>query len=59
LVVEVVITFASVVKCDIEKFDERMNCGLCQTQVKDVLNQYGLHKMLKEGTFDMKEELLT
>jgi len=48
--------FASVIKCDIEKFDGRMNFGLWQTQVKDVLIQYGLHKVLKGRPSDMKEE---
>ena len=37
-------------------FDIRMNFGLWQAQVKDVLIQYGLHKMLKGRPSDMKEE---
>lgn len=35
------------VKIDIEKFDGRINFGLWQVQVKDLLIQYGLHKALK------------
>ncbi|RYQ87695.1 hypothetical protein Ahy_A10g050666 [Arachis hypogaea] len=31
-----------------EKFDGRINFGLWQVQVKDVLIQSGLHKALKE-----------
>jgi len=48
--------FASAIKCDIEKFDGRINFGLWQTQAKDVLIQYGLHKVLKGRTSNMKEE---
>ena len=32
---------------DIEKFDRKINFGLWQVQVKDLLIQYGLHKALK------------
>ncbi|KAF3653283.1 hypothetical protein FXO38_15723 [Capsicum annuum] len=35
-------------KFEIEKFDGRINFGLWQVQVKDVLIQSGLHKALKE-----------
>ena len=35
------------VKFDIEKFDGRINFGLWQVQVKDLLIQYKLHKALK------------
>lgn len=34
-------------RCEIEKFDGRMNFALWQVQVKDVLIQSGLHKVLK------------
>ena len=37
----------STVKFDIEKFDGRVNFGLWQIQVKDLLIQHGLHKALK------------
>ena len=37
----------STVKFDIEKFDRRINFGLWQIQVKDLLIQHGLHKALK------------
>jgi len=43
LVVEVSMTFVSVGKCDIEKFNGRINFGLWQTQVKNVLVQFRLH----------------
>ena len=39
--------FSSSVKFEIEKFDGRINFGLWQVQVKDVLIQSGLHKALK------------
>ncbi|RYR36624.1 hypothetical protein Ahy_A09g041590 [Arachis hypogaea] len=39
---------SSAVKLEIEKFDGRINFGLWQVQVKDVLIQSGLHKALKE-----------
>jgi len=48
-------TFASAVKCKIEKFDERINFGW-QTQVKDVLIQSGLYKLLKKRASNIKEE---
>ena len=32
---------------EIEKFDGKINFGLWQVQVKDLLIQYGLHKALK------------
>ena len=34
-------------KFDVEKFDGRINFGLWQVQVKDLLIQSGLHKALK------------
>ena len=34
-------------KFDVEKFDERINFGLWQVQVKDLLIQSRLHKALK------------
>jgi hypothetical protein len=34
-------------KFGIERYDGRMNFGLWQIQVKDILIQYGLHKMLR------------
>jgi hypothetical protein len=34
-------------KFGIERFDGRMNLGLWQIQVKDILIQCGLHKMLR------------
>ncbi|RYR07212.1 hypothetical protein Ahy_B05g074523 [Arachis hypogaea] len=40
--------YSSAVKLEIEKFDGRINFGLWQIQVKDVLIQSGLHKALKE-----------
>jgi len=49
-------TFTSAIKCDIEKFDGMINFDLWQTQVKDVLIQYGLHNTLKGITSDMEEE---
>ncbi|RYR01436.1 hypothetical protein Ahy_B06g080300 [Arachis hypogaea] len=45
---EVVTGYSSAVKLEIEKFDGRINFGLWQVQVKDVLIQSGLHKALKE-----------
>ncbi|KAL9439725.1 hypothetical protein AB3S75_025227 [Citrus x aurantiifolia] len=39
--------FSSPVKFEIGKFDGRINFGLWQVQVKDVLIQSGLHKALK------------
>ncbi|KAL5845637.1 hypothetical protein ACOSQ3_009161 [Xanthoceras sorbifolium] len=38
----------SSLKFDVEKFDRKINFGLWQVQVKDVLIQSGLHKVLKE-----------
>jgi hypothetical protein len=35
-------------KFGIERFDGRMNFGLWQIQVKDILIQYGLHKTLRD-----------
>lgn len=35
------------IKFDIEKFDGRINFGLWQVQVRDILIQSGLHKALK------------
>ncbi|KAL5790954.1 hypothetical protein ACOSQ2_005842 [Xanthoceras sorbifolium] len=40
--------FSSSLKFDVEKFDGKINFGLWQVQVKDVLIQSGLHKVLKE-----------
>ncbi|XP_052117385.1 uncharacterized protein LOC127747476 [Arachis duranensis] len=40
--------YSSAVKLEIEKFDGRINFGLWQIQVKDVLIQSDLHKALKE-----------
>ncbi|KAL5732705.1 hypothetical protein ACOSP7_032058 [Xanthoceras sorbifolium] len=39
--------FSSPIMFDVEKFDGRINFGLWQLQVKDVLIQSGLHKVLK------------
>ncbi|KAL5756246.1 hypothetical protein ACOSP7_020674 [Xanthoceras sorbifolium] len=39
--------FSSPVRFDVEKFDGRINFGLWQIQVKNVLTQSGLHKVLK------------
>ena len=39
--------FSSLVKFEIEKFDGKINFGLWQIQVNDVLIQSGLHKALK------------
>ena len=36
---------------DVEKFDGRINFGLWQVQVKDVLIQSGLHKALMGNQF--------
>ena len=38
---------SNLVKFEVEKFDGRINFGLWQVQVKDVLIQSGLHKALK------------
>ncbi|QHO24915.1 Retrovirus-related Pol polyprotein [Arachis hypogaea] len=48
--------YSSVVKLEIEKFDGRINFGLWQIQVKDVLIKSGLHKALKEKISGMKDE---
>ncbi|KAL5756363.1 hypothetical protein ACOSQ2_021109 [Xanthoceras sorbifolium] len=40
-------TFSSLIKFDVEKFDGRINFGLWQVQVKDMLIQSRLHKVLK------------
>ncbi|KAL5788333.1 hypothetical protein ACOSP7_005282 [Xanthoceras sorbifolium] len=40
--------FSSSLKFGVEKFDGMINFGLWQVQVKDVLIQSGLHKVLKE-----------
>jgi hypothetical protein len=55
---------ARMVRFDIEKFDGKMNFGLWQIQVKDILIQNGLHKTLKgrstpanpEGSGDSSKE---
>lgn len=39
--------FSSAMRFDVEKFDGRINFGLWQVQVKDVLIQSGLHKALR------------
>ncbi|KAL5751973.1 hypothetical protein ACOSP7_022141 [Xanthoceras sorbifolium] len=39
--------FSSHVRFDVEKFNGRINFRLWQVQVKDVLIQSGLHKVLK------------
>ncbi|KAL5793560.1 hypothetical protein ACOSP7_002154 [Xanthoceras sorbifolium] len=40
--------FSNSLKFGVEKFDGKINFGLWQVQVKDVLIQSGLHKVLKE-----------
>ncbi|KAL5824039.1 hypothetical protein ACOSQ4_021939 [Xanthoceras sorbifolium] len=40
--------FSSSLKFGVEKFDGKINFGLWQVQVKDVLIQSGLHKVFKE-----------
>ncbi|RYR23874.1 hypothetical protein Ahy_B02g057368 [Arachis hypogaea] len=47
--------YSSAVKLEIEKFDGRINFGLWQVQVKDVLIQSGLHKALKEKISEDKK----
>ncbi|RYR65700.1 hypothetical protein Ahy_A03g011629 [Arachis hypogaea] len=47
--------YSSAVKLEIEKFDGRINFGLWQIQVKDVLIQSGLHKALKEKISEDKK----
>ena len=39
--------FSNLVRIEVEKFDRRINFGLWQIQVKDVLIQSTLHKALK------------
>ena len=41
---------------DIEKFDGRINFGLWQVQVKDILIQSGLYKALKGKPASLSEE---
>ncbi|RYQ84281.1 hypothetical protein Ahy_B10g103423 [Arachis hypogaea] len=48
--------YSSAVKLEIEKFDGRINFGLWQIQVKDVLIQSGLHKALKKKISGIKDE---
>ena len=48
-------SFSSAVKFDIEKFDGRINFGLWQIQVKDVLIQSGLHMALKGKIVQVKQ----
>lgn len=43
-------------KFEIEKFDGRINFGLWQVQVKDVLIQSGLHKALKGRPTSVKDD---
>ena len=40
---------------DIEKFDGRINFGLWQVQVKDILIQSGLYKALKGKSASLSE----
>lgn len=49
-------SYSSVMKFDIEKFDGRINFGLWKVQVKDVLIQSGLHKALKGNTSNMEDD---
>ena len=42
-----VLKFSCPVKFEIENFDGKINFGLWQIQVKNVLIQFGLHKALK------------
>ncbi|KAK1570862.1 hypothetical protein Q3G72_008254 [Acer saccharum] len=52
---------------DVEKFDGKINFGLWQVQVKDLLIQFGLHKALKgkstpvnpEGFGDSRKEMVS
>ncbi|KAK2648389.1 hypothetical protein Ddye_015878 [Dipteronia dyeriana] len=39
---------------EVEKFDEKINFGLWQARVKDLLIQYGLHKALKGKSTQVK-----
>ncbi|KAK7245918.1 hypothetical protein RIF29_40772 [Crotalaria pallida] len=48
--------FSSAVKFDIEKFDGRINFGMWQIQVKDVLIQSGLHKALTGKVSGMEDD---
>ena len=47
---------ARMMRFDIEKFDVKMNFGLWQIQVKDILIQHGLHKALKGRSTPMNPE---
>ncbi|RYR04180.1 hypothetical protein Ahy_B06g083779 [Arachis hypogaea] len=47
--------YSSAMKLEIEKFDGRINFGLWQIQVKNVLIQSGLHKALKEKISEDKK----
>ena len=48
----------SAMKFDVKKFDGRINFGLWQVQVKDLLIQYGLHKALKGKLTTALEKIL-
>ncbi|PON95853.1 hypothetical protein TorRG33x02_083760, partial [Trema orientale] len=41
------IKYSTPIRADVEKFDGNINFDLCQVQVKDLLIQSGLHKVLK------------
>lgn len=43
-------------KIDLEKFDGRINFGLCKIQFEDVFIQLGLHKALKGNISKMDKE---
>jgi len=55
-VVAASMSYSSVMKFDIEKFDGRINFGLWKVQVKDVLIQSGLHEALKGNTSKMEAD---
>ena len=67
LVVVLTNFMARMMRFDIEKFDGKMNFGLWQVQVKDLLIQYGLHTALKskstpanhEGSGDFSKETVS
>jgi hypothetical protein len=46
-------SYSSAMKIDIEKLDRRVNFGLWNVQVNDVLIQSGLHKALQGNTSNM------
>ena len=45
----------NMVRYDVEKFDGKINFGLWQVQVKDLLIQSGLHKALKGKVIPEKD----